>query len=289
VTDFLQLAFSGLSQGAAYGLVAVGFVAVYSVTGVINLAQGELAMLAGFVAIALVAAGVPLALACLAAVAVVGVLAVVIERVAIAPAAGASTLTYIILTLGVSIALKAAALLIWGPDSRALPDFSSGTLTLGGVVVRPQELWVLGLTALAGLGLYAFYERTTLGKALRACAQQPVAARLVGIAPARMSRLAFLVAGIAGAVAGVVVSPINFTDWESGLLLGLKGFVAASLAGLVSIPGAIGGGLLLGVVESLSAGYLSSGLKDAIAFVILIAVLMSRPHGLFAREQGTRV
>lgn len=288
MTDFLQLAFSGLSQGAVYGLVAVGFVAVYSVTGVINLAQGEFAMLAGFLAIAMATGGVPLAAACLAAVAAVGVLAVVVERVAIAPAAGASTLTSIILTLGVSIALKAAALLVWGPDSRALPEFTTGTLQFGGVVVRPQELWALGVTALVGLGLYAFYERTTLGKALRACAQQPVAARLVGIPPARMSRLAFAVAGLSGAVAGVVVSPITFTDWESGLLLGLKGFVAASLAGLISIPGAIAGGLLLGVVESLSAGYLDSGLKDAIAFVILIAVLMLRPAGLFARERGAR-
>lgn len=283
MVDFLQLVVAGLSTGSTYGLVAVGFVAIHSVTGIINLAQGEFAMAAGFVAIALVDAGLPLPVAALAAVLVVAAGAAVIERVAIAPAAGSSAVAYIMLTLGVSITLKAAALLIEGPQSQALPAFTPGVLSLGGVQVRQQDLWILLAAVVAALALYAFLERTVTGKAFRACAEQPVAARLVGISPARMSTLSFVLAGAAGAVAGVVSSPVIQTDWNIGLFLGLKGFVAASLGGLSSIPAAIAGGLLLGIAERLVAGYISSGLTDAVAFLLLIVLLVARPSGVFGR------
>ncbi|CAN5471533.1 branched-chain amino acid ABC transporter permease [soil metagenome] len=286
VIDFLQLTVAGLSAGSAYGLVAVGFVTIHSVTGIINLAQGEFAMVAAFVAIALLAAGLPLPIAGLLAVLVVALGAAVVERVAIAPAAGSSVVAYIMLTLGVSITLKASVLLIEGPQSKALPAFTGGILSFGGVLVRPQDLWILAATLVAALGLYAFLERTVTGKAFRACAEQPTAARLVGVSPARMSTLSFVLAGTVGAVAGVVSSPVIQTDWNIGLFLGLKGFVAASLGGLASIPAAIAGGLLLGVVESLGAFYVSSGLRDAIAFFVLIVVLVARPGGVFGRTQA---
>lgn len=285
MVTFLQLVVAGLSAGSAYGLVAVGFVTIHSVTGIINLAQGEFAMVAGFVAIALLAAGLPLPVAALLAIVVVALGAAVIERVAIAPARGSSVVAYIMLTLGVSITLKATALLIEGPQPTRLPAFSPGLIELGGVVIRPQDLWILAATAVAALGLYAFLERTVTGRAFRACAEQPVAARLVGISPARMSTLSFVLAGVVGALAGVVSSPVIQTDWNIGLFLGLKGFVAASLGGLASIPAAIAGGLLLGVAESMAAGYLSSGLRDAIAFLVLVVVLVVRPSGVFGRTQ----
>jgi branched-chain amino acid transport system permease protein len=288
VVDLAQLLLTGLREGAVYGLVGVGFVAIYTVTGIINLAQGEFAVLAAFVAISALGAGLPLAVAVLAGVLAVAALAVVVERVAIAPARGSSTVAYIILTLGISIALKAAALLVWGADGRGLPAVAEGTMQLGGVVVTPQDLAVFVVTALVAAALYWFFERTLTGKAFRACAEQQVAARLVGISPARMSRLAFALAGAAAAVAGILVSPIELTSWDSGLFLGLKGFVAASLAGMVSIPGAILGGLLLGVVESLSGGYVSSGLKDAVAFFVLLVVLVLRPGGVFTRQAKAR-
>ncbi len=284
MVDLAQLLLTGLREGAVYGLVGVGFVAIYAVTGIINLAQGEFAVLGAFVAISALGAGLPLVVAALAGVLAVAALAVVVERVAIAPARGSSTVAYIILTLGVSIALKAAALLVWGADGRALPAVAEGTMQLGGVVITPQDLAVFVATALVAAVLYGFFERTLTGKAFRACAEQQVAARLVGISPARMSRLAFALAGAAAAVAGILVSPIELTSWDSGLFLGLKGFVAASLAGMVSIPGAILGGLLLGVVESLSGGYVSSGLKDAVAFFVLLVVLVLRPGGVFTRQ-----
>jgi branched-chain amino acid transport system permease protein len=289
VTDFLQLAFAGLSVGAVYALVAVGFVAIFTVSEVINLAQGEFAALSGLVAISAVASGLPLAAAVALALATVAVVAVLMERLTIAPVKRMTTLTSIILTLGVSTALKALMLLVWGPDSRGLPSFPGRDLVVAGVSIRAQELWILGVTAVVAVALVWFYERTGWGKALRACAEQPTAARLVGISLARASMLSFLIAGLTGAIAGVVASPIYFSSWESGLAVGLKGFVAATLGGLVSIRGALFGGLSLGILESLVAGYVDTGLRDAVAFVVLILVLVVRPSGVFGRQAEARV
>jgi branched-chain amino acid transport system permease protein len=282
LVDFFQLVVAGLSTGAAYGLVGVGFVVIHSVTGIINLAQGEFGMVAGFVAIGLINGGVPLPVAVLVAVLIVAIGAGVIERVAIAPAAGSSVVAYIMLTLGISITIKATALLIEGPQPQALREFTPGLLSIAGVQIRNQDLWILAAMALAALCLYAFLERTVTGRAFRACAEQPVAARLVGVSPARMSTLSFVIAGAVGALAGAVSSPVIQTDWNIGLFLGLKGFVAASLGGLASIPAAIAGGLLLGIVERL-VGYVNSGLQDAVAFFVLIVLLVVRPSGVFGR------
>lgn len=289
MVDFAQLAVAGLSIGAAYGLIAVGFVAIHEVSGIINIAQGEFAMLGGFIAISLVAAGTPLLAAAALAILAVALLAGVIEWAAIAPAYGSSVVAYIMLTLGIGITLKAAALLIWGPAGVALSPITAGSFDLGGVLIRYQELWIFAVTVVVALLLWFFFARTATGKAFRACAEQPTAARLIGISRPRMSRLSFVIAGSVGAVAGILVSPISFTNWNVGLFLGLKGFVAAALAGLASIPGALGAGLFLGLVESLGAGYISSGLKDAVAFVVLLAVLVARPSGVFARGLQTRV
>jgi branched-chain amino acid transport system permease protein len=289
VSDFLQLTLAGVSQGAVYGLLALGFVAIFSVSGVINLAQGEFAALAGLVAISAVASGLPLVAAIVLALATVALVAVVMERLAIRPVRSMTTLTSIILTLGVSTALKAVMLLIWGPNAEGLRAFTPGAIDVAGVSIRVQELWILVIAAAAAAAVYWFYERTVVGKALRACSEQPTAARLVGISLSGASLVSFLVAGLVGAVAGVLSSPIFFTSWESGLTLGLKGFVAATLGGLVSIRGAVLGGLVLGVLESLTAGYIDTGLRDAVAFLLLILVLVVRPSGVFGRHAEARV
>lgn len=289
MTDFAQLAFAGLSVGAVYALVAIGFVAIFTVSEVINLAQGEFAALSGLIAISAVASGFPLAAAVALALVSVAIVAVLMERVAIAPVKRMTTLTSIILTLGVSTALKAAMLLIWGPTSRGLEPLPGENLNVFGVSIRSQELWILGITAVVAAIVVWFYERTDWGKALRACAEQPTAARLVGISLARASMLSFLIAGVTGAIAGVAASPIYFTSWESGLAVGLKGFVAAALGGLVSIRGALFGGLTLGVLESLVAGYIDTGFRDAVAFIVLIVLLVSRPGGVFTKHAEARV
>jgi branched-chain amino acid transport system permease protein len=289
VTDLLQLVFAGLSQGAVYALIAIGFVAVFTVSGVINLAQGEFAALAGLVAISAVGSGLPLPVAAVVAVATVALVAVLMERLAISPVKRMTTLVSLILTLGISTGLKALMLLIYGPNAEGLTPFTAGGLTVAGVSIRHQELWILAVAAVVASAVYWFYERTLAGKALRACAEQPVAARLVGISLGRASLMAFLIAGCVGAIAGVLASPIYFTSWESGLTLGLKGFVAATLGGLVSVRGAVLGGLLLGVLENLTAGYVSTGLRDAVAFLLLIVVLIARPSGVFGRHSEARV
>jgi branched-chain amino acid transport system permease protein len=289
VSDFLQFVVAGLSSGAVYALVAMGFVAVFAVSGVINLAQGEFAAIGGLVALGGTDAGMPLPVALLVGLLVVVVVAVLMQRLAIAPVRRMTTLTSIILTLGVSTALKAVLLLVYGPQARGLAPLPGSDLLVGGVSVRAQELWILAVTAVVAVAVSLFYDRTLLGKALRACAEQPVAARLVGISPKAAATVAFGLAGLLGATAGVLAGPIQLTAWDSGLLLGLKGFVAATLGGLVSVRGAVSGGLLLGVLESLVAGYVDSGYRDAVAFVLLIVVLVARPAGVFGRHPEARV
>ena len=289
MADLLQLLFAGLSQGAVYALIAIGFVAIFTVSGVINLAQGEFAALAGLVAISMRSGGLPLPVAAVIAVAVVALVAVAMERLTIAPVKRMTTLVSLILTLGVSTALKALMLLVYGPDAEGLEAITPGGFTVAGVSMRYQDLWILAVAALVSLVVYWFYDRTLTGKSLRACAEQPVAARLVGISLGRASLLSFVIAACVGAIAGVLASPVYFTSWESGLTLGLKGFVAATLGGLVSVRGAVLGGLVLGVLETLTAGYISTGLRDAVAFLLLIVVLVVRPSGLFSRTAEARV
>lgn len=289
MSDLLQLVFSGLAQGAVYGLIALGFVAIFAVREIVNLAQGEYAALAGLSAISAVLAGVPLLLAVVLVVPMVVIVAVLIERVCIAPVRTMTPLVSIILTLGISTALKAIMLLIWGPQARGLPAFPGRDIVLAGVSIRSQELWILGIAAVVGAAVVWAYEHTLLGKAMRACAEQPVAARLVGISPRMATMIAFSVAGFVGAVAGVVGSPIYFSSWEYGLGLGLKGFVAATLGGLVSLRVAMFGGLLLGVLENLVAGYIDTGYRDAVAFLVLLLVLLVRPQGLVLKASAVRV
>ena len=289
MTDLLQLVFSGLAQGSVYGLVALGFVAIFAVREIVNLVQGEYAALAGLAGVSAIGAGLPLWVAILVAIPVTVGVAILLERLTIAPIKVMTPLTSIILTLGVSTAVKALMLLVWGPESYRLPPFPGTDFVVGGVSVRVQELWVLGIAAVVAYGVIWYYEHTTQGKSLRACAEQPVAARLVGISPRTATMVAFGVAGFVGAVAGIVGSPIYLSSWASGLTLGLKGFVAATLGGLVSLRVAMVGGLLLGVLEKLVAGYVSSGYLDAVAFVVLVLVLLFRPNGLAGKASGVRV
>ena len=179
MTDLLQLVFAGLAQGAVYGLVALGFVAIFAVREIVNLVQGEYAALAGLAAISAVGAGLPLLVAIIVVIPLVVGVAVLIERLTIAPIKKMTPLTSIILTLGVSTAVKALMLLIWGPEAKGLPNFPGKDIVLGGVSIRSQELWVLGISAVVGYAVIWFYEHTVRGKSLRACAEQPVAARLV--------------------------------------------------------------------------------------------------------------
>ena len=279
--QLLQYALSGLVVGGIYALIGLGFVIVYSVTRVINFAQGEFVMLGALLMVTFGDQGLPLPLAFLLVLLAASGIGALLERVAIHPVRSASVLTLIIITIGASIALRGAALLVWGTDPFALPPFSPGPpLHFGQAILVRQGLWVLAVALAIFVGLWAFFTRSYLGKALQACAINPRAARLMGIRVDRMSLLAFALAGGLGAAAGIVIAPITYATYDMGLMLGLKGFVAAVLGGLVSPPGAILGGFLLGILESLAAGLVSSGYKDAVAFVILIALCLAQVAGL---------
>ena len=272
-----------------YALLAVGLIAIYSVRHIVNLAQGEFASLGGLGAVWLIGVGIPVLPAIVLAVVSVTAAAVLIDRLIIARVRRMTTLISIILTLGIATLLQALMLLAWGPTARGLDPFPGADVSLGGVSIRSQEFWMLGTLAVVGVGIIIFSEHTRLGKAMRAVAEQPTAARIVGISPALASAVAFGIAGLTGALAGVASSPLSLSVWSAGLLLALKGFVAAVLGGLVSYRAAIVGGLLLGVLESYVAGYVASGYRDAVAFLILIVVLIVRPGGLVRRPNEARV
>lgn len=278
-SQILQYVLSGLVLGGIYALIAVGFVTIYNVTGILNLAQGEFVMLGALLSVTLVKLQVPLFLAVVMSVLAVSLVGTLMERSAIYPARQASVITLIIITIGVGIALRGVALIIWGTESYTLPPFSKGppVFILGAVLV-PQAFWVLGITLLMVIAMYLFFDRTLVGIALKACMVNRLAARLMGISPSVMSCLSFTLSAGLGAIAGIAIAPITMATYHMGLMLGLKGFVAAVLGGLTSAPGAVAGGLLLGVMESLGAGLVSSGYKDAFAFLILLVVLLAR-HG----------
>jgi branched-chain amino acid transport system permease protein len=278
---------TGLALGAIYALIALGFVMIYAVTDVINLAQGEFLMLGALLAVTFSRQGWPLAAAAVVAVAATMLVGVLVQLLALRPARDRSVLTSIIITIGVSIALRGGALLLWGTDPYPLPRFTGGpALRLGGAIVQRQDLWIAGALALSAVALWLFFNRTLLGKGLRACAINPTAARLMGVRPGRMATLAFaLGAGLAG-LAGVVIAPKTNATYDMGFDLGLKGFVAAIIGGLTSPVGAVVGGLLIGVLEAVGGG-IKSAYKEAVAFAILVIVLLARRFGPFGTGEAS--
>jgi branched-chain amino acid transport system permease protein len=287
--QLLQFLITGVTVGSTYALVALGFSIIYNASDVVNFAQGEFVMIGAMVAISLLSAGTPFVPALLlASLATVGV-GLLLEKLAVEPARGAPVVTVIIITIGASILLRGAALLIWGKSFHAMPHFSGeAPLHIGSATLLPQNLWVMGGTAVLVLAVRYFFARTAVGKALLACSCNRTAAHLVGINVRLMLLLAYGLSALLGAVAGMLVAPITFTSYDAGVMLGLKGFAAAILGGMGNSMGAVAGGLLLGVLESLGAGFISSGYKDAIAFVVILLVLFLRPSGLFGRGSVER-
>ncbi len=287
---FLQYVFSGLTIGAIYALIGLGFSLIYNARHMINFAQGEFVMIGAMTTITLVGTGVPLILAIVIAIVVTCAVGAMVERFAVEPARNASIVTLIIITIGASIALRGGAQLIWGRQFHSLPAFS-GTkpLTLLGASIVPQTLWILGAAFLIVVGLRWFFGRTLLGKAMQATSFNPLAAQLAGINIHRIYLLNFMLAAGMGALAGILAAPITLTSFDAGIMLGLKGFSAAIVGGLGSPAGAVAGGLILGLVEALAAGYISSAYKDAVAFILILLMLFIMPSGIFKHSTGERV
>jgi branched-chain amino acid transport system permease protein len=290
MAEFLQFLISGLTVGAVYALVALGFTLIYNASGVVNFAQGEFVMLGGMVTVFTAAAGVPLPLAAVVAIVVAIVVGLLLHRFAIEPARGASAVTLIIITIGASILLRGIAQVVFDKQFHKLPAFSGETpVDVLGAAVQPQSFWVLGGAASVVLALWIFLERTVMGKAVLATAANRLAARLVGINTTTIMALAFGGSAAIGAIAGILVTPITLTSYDVGTLLALKGFAAAMLGGMGNPLGAVVGGLMLGLLEAFGAGYLSSTYKDAFAFLVILIVLFAAPQGLFGRRIVERV
>ncbi len=286
----MQFVAGGLTAGAIYALVALGFSIIFNASRVINFAQGEFVMIGGMSAVSLVATGAPMPVAILGAVAIAGVAGLLLERLAVGRARNADVVTLIIITIGASIFLRGLAQLVWDKRIHALAPLSGDKpIQFFGATIVPQSLWVIGVTVLIVAALSWFFNRTLLGKAMLATSYNRLAAQLVGIDVRKVLFASFGLAAALGAVAGVLIAPITFTSYDAGVMLGLKGFAAAILGGLGSFPGAIVGGLVLGLLENLGAGYLSSAYKDAIAFVIILAVLFVRPDGILGAIKSERV
>ena len=285
-----QYLLSGLTTGAIYALVALGFAIIYNASHVINFAQGEFVMIGGMAAAAAFDAGLPLPLAVVVSLGAATLIGLLLERLAVEPARGASVVTLIIITIGASILLRGLATIVWDKRIHALPAFSGeAPIAIGGATLLPQTLWVLGATVVTVAALWWFFNRTLTGSAILAVSHNRFAAQLMGISVRRVLLVSFGLSAALGALAGVLIAPIAFTAWDVGVMLGLKGFAAAMLGGIGSGPGAIAGGLALGLIEALGAGYLSSAYKDVFAFVILLAALVFLPNGLAGRRAAERV
>ena len=285
---WLQVLFGGLTSGSIYALVAVGLAVIYRATRVINFAHGEFVVIGALTAASLVnPIGLPLAAAALFGVAAAGATGLLFERLVLRPMSDKPVFVLILITLGSSIAFRGAAMLLWGKDPLRLPPFSGETpWRLGGAAVLPQALWVLGVTAVIMVLIGFALQRTAFGKAVRACAENPAAARLVGIDVKSMIAWTYVASAGLGGVAGVLISPIAAIDFQAGLLLTIKGLTAAIIGGLDRISGVVLGGLLLGVIEAYASAFISSVMKDALAFGLLIALLMLRPQGLLGLHKA---
>jgi branched-chain amino acid transport system permease protein len=290
-SQILQFFFTGLNVGSIYALVALGFTMIYNATSIINLAQGEFVMLGGLVMVFFTAGlQIPMYLGFFFTVAVVTLIGALFERLAIHPLRNASLITLIIVTLAGSILFRGIAMLIWGKNAFGLAPFSSGNpIQVWGAILQPQFFWVLGITGLVLLGIWFFFNRTLVGKAMTACSFNATAARLVGISVDKMVLFSFGLSAAVGAIAGAIITPITLMEYDRGPLLALKGFAAAVLGGLGSGGGAIVAGFLIGILESLGAGLVSSGYKDAIALLVLLIVLWIKPSGLFGSAEESEL
>lgn len=299
-SQLLQFLFVGLTLGSIYALIALGFVTIHNVTGIVNFAQGDFAMLGALITVTLyrrtplfnrvIVANVnwPLPLAALVAVLLTTIIGIIFYLAAIRPARGASVISLIIITIGASITLRGLGLIVWWTDPYPLPAFTKGDpLDIGGAILTWQNLWVMGTTLLIVVGLYLFFERTLIGKALRACAINRDAAQMMGISADRMALFSFALGAAVSGIAGIVITPSTFMAYDSGTLLSVKGFVAAIMGGLGSAPLAVIGGLTLGVVEAFGAGMLSSGYKDVFAILTMFLILLLRVGGLFGWRATT--
>jgi branched-chain amino acid transport system permease protein len=288
VAKWIQLLVTGITVGSIYSLIALGYVTIYRTSRIVNMAQGAFVMFGAFFAYSFLSElGLPYWLSAVLSIACVVALGVVMYLLVLRPLIKISLVSIILATMALSILFENVALLKWGGYGKSVPTFSGDqALFIGKVAIFPQSLWVIGLMIVVLGGLYALINLTRVGKQMTATANDPGAASLSGVNTGRMILLAFAISAAIGALGGIAITPINSTSYLSGGIYALSGFVAAILGGWGSSVGAVVGGLTLGVIQSLTTGFLPAGYQDAIAYVVLILILYFRPGGIVGRTSA---
>ncbi len=279
----LQYLFSGITSGSVYAIIAIGFNIIYNTTGIINFAQGEFAMLGGMTAISF-SRFMPLPAAIACAVAVTAVVGGLLEFVFIRRLGNPTVIRMVIVTIGLSILIREAALHLWDEKVHSLPYFTGNEISsirLFGAYLSPQVLWVLGTCTAVVIGLSLFFAHTAAGRAMRACAANRIGATLCGINARNMVTMSFMISASIGALAGCVVSPITQTTYDCGTPLAVKGFTVAIIGGLGNSTGAVAAGLLLGIVEAFCVAVMPMAYRDVVVIAILLIALSFKPSGLF--------
>ena len=289
--QLLQLLIGGVAQGCIYGLIALGFVLIYKATETVSFAQGDLMMVGAFGGLAaMTALGFPFWLAVPAAIIGMGLFGVVLERAVIRPILGQPALSIVMLTIGVGYVLRGLITMIpnIGTDTHSLAvPYAGEVLNMGGLVLAAEQLVII-VTAVLCAGLYAMFRFSKLGIAMQAASQNQLAAYYMGIPVKRLNSLVWGLAAAVAAVAGLLLAPITFVHANMGFI-GLKAFPAAVVGGFGSLPGAIVGGLIIGVVESLSGFYLPEGFKDIAPYIVVLLMLVLKPNGLFGEKLRKKV
>lgn len=290
--QFLQLVISGIALGCIYGLIALGFVLIYKATETVSFAQGDLMMLGAFGGmVCMTVLGLPFWLSVLAAMTAMGLMGLLIERALIRPILGQPAFSIVMLTIGVGYVARGLITMLpgIGTDTHVLPvPYKDALLQLGGLIIPVEQLMVMIFTAVLCAALFALFRYTKLGIAMQASSQNQLAAYYMGIPVKRLNGLVWALAALMAAIAGLLLAPITFVHANMGLI-GLKAFPAAVVGGFTSLPGAIVGGMIIGVVESLAGFYLPEGFKDIAAYVVVLIMLMVKPNGLFGEQLRKKV
>ena len=277
----MQIFFSGLNLGSIYAALGLGFFVVYSVTSVLNLAQGEFVMLGGMLTVSFYTMGIPLAPSILLAVVITALAGAGLYRFIIYPARKSSGVTKVFLTLGFAFIIEGIALHIWGWEFKSLPVFfNTPSIQLWDATIFGQTPWVIGITLLMVIGLFFFFNHTIQGKALRACANEPLGAKMVGISIERMALFSLVMAASLGAVVGALITPLTMTSYSIGLPLTAKGVLAAFVGGITRVEGVILGGFIYGMIEATTAGFIPGGYHSVIAPAILVLIFLCRRRGI---------
>ena len=287
LTFLLQTLVSGIGTGCIYGLIGIGYCVIYNASGIVNFAQGMFVMLGGMLTHALLTrAGLPLPLAALCAIVLVAFTGVVMERLVVRPLwrRNATMFVMILATLAAQIVIERLTLIVAGDQPKTFPGFSEAApFKIGGIAISVQLLWIAGVSLALVAGLAQFFARTRTGRAMRACAINREAAALQGIPVARMLGFAFALSAGLGAVAGILITPTQYTAFNVGVPFAISGFIAAIVGGFGSAGGAFAGGIMLSVAQALAIVMFGAGFKNVAALSILLVFLLARPAGLFGK------